>query len=98
MSEGVCNHLTAKSPSLYHNDDILLIIPYGMYWSEVRPEDLIGKSHCVKSVRIRSFSGTHLPALGLNTEIYSVNLCILSEYGKIRTRKTQNTDTFYAVS
>ena len=61
MSEGICNHLTAKSPSLYHDDDILLIIPYGMYWSEVRPEDLIGKSHCVKSVRIRSFSVTHLP-------------------------------------
>ena len=28
--------------------------------------------HCVKSVRIRSYSGLHFPALGLNTERYSV--------------------------
>ena len=34
---------------------------------------------------------------GLNTEIYSVSLRIQSKYGKIRTRKTPNTDTFYAV-
>ena len=26
------------------------------------------KDHCVKSVRIRSYSGTHFPAFGLNTE------------------------------
>ena len=25
-------------------------------------------SHCVKSVRIRSYSGPHFPAFGLNTE------------------------------
>ena len=28
--------------------------------------------HCVKSVRIRSFSGTYFPAFGPNTERYSV--------------------------
>ena len=33
------------------------------------------------------FSGPHFPAFGLNTEIYSVNLCIQSKYRKIRTRK-----------
>ena len=33
----------------------------------------------------------------LNREVYSVNLHINSECGKIRTRKTPNTDTFYAV-
>ena len=32
--------------------------------------------HCVKSVRIRSFSGPYFPAFGLNTERYSVSLCI----------------------
>ena len=53
--------------------------------------------HCVKSVRIRSFSGPYFPAFGLNTEIYGVNLPIQSECGKIRTRKTPNTDTFYVV-
>ena len=26
-------------------------------------------SHCVKIVRIRSFSGTYFPTIGLNTEI-----------------------------
>ena len=43
--------------------------------------------HCVKSVLIRSFSGPYFPAFGLNTKRYSV----------CRTRKTPNTDTFYAV-
>ena len=33
---------------------------------------------CTKSVRIRSFSGPYFPALGLNTEIYVVNLRIQS--------------------
>ena len=53
--------------------------------------------HYVKSVRIPSFSGLYLPALGLNTERYGVSLRIKSECGKIRTRKTPNTDNFYAV-
>ena len=35
-----------------------------------------------KNVCILSISGTFLPAFGLNTEIYSVNLRIKSEYGK----------------
>ena len=44
-------------------------------------------SHCVKSVQIRSFSGPYFPVFGLITEVYGVNLCIQSEYGKIRSRK-----------
>ena len=40
--------------------------------------------HCVKSVRIRSYPGTHFPAFGVN---------IQSESGKMRTRITTNTDT-----
>ena len=43
--------------------------------------------HCVKSVRIRSYSDPHFPAFGLNTE----------RYGKMWTRITPNTNTFYAV-
>ena len=43
--------------------------------------------HCVKSVRIRS------PPFGLNTERYGVSLRIQYKCGKIRTRKTPNTDT-----
>ena len=50
--------------------------------------------HCVKSVRIRSYSGPYFPAFGLNTED-TVSLRIQSECGKIRTRITPNTDTFH---
>ena len=47
------------------------------------------KNYCVKSVHIRSYSGPHFPAFRMNTEIET-------EYGKMRTRITPNTDTFYA--
>ena len=53
--------------------------------------------HCVKSIRIRNYSGPHFPAFGLNTERYGVSLRIQSECGNMRTRITPNTDTFYAV-
>ena len=53
---------------------------------------------CVKGVRIWSFFGPYFPAFGLKTERYCVFLHIQSECGKIRTRKTPNTDTFDAVS
>ena len=33
------------------------------------------------------FSGLYFPLFGLNTEIYSVNIRIPSEYGTIKTRK-----------
>ena len=54
-------------------------------------------SHYLKSVRIRSYSGPHFPAFGLNREIYGVSLRIQSKCGKMRTRITPNTDTFHAV-
>ena len=53
--------------------------------------------HCVKSVRIRSYFVPYFPAFGLNTKRNSVSLRIQSECGKIRTRITPNTDTFYLV-
>ena len=56
-----------------------------------------GYIHCVKSVRIRSFSDPYFATFGLNKEIYYVNLGIQSKYGKMRTRKTPNMDTFYPV-
>ena len=49
----------------------------------------------VKSVRIRSFSGSYFPVFGLSMERYGVSLRIQSKYGKIRTRKTPNTDTLH---
>ena len=48
--------------------------------------------HCLKSVRIRSFSGTIFSAYGLN---FQSN--IQSKCGKIWTRKSPNTGTFHAV-
>ena len=49
--------------------------------------------HCVKSVRIWSFSGPCFPTVVLN----GISLRIQCKCGKIQTRKTQNTDSFYAV-
>ena len=43
--------------------------------------------HCISSVHIRSFSGLYFPAFGQNTEIYSVNIRIQSEYGKEKKKK-----------
>ena len=42
------------------------------------------KSQCVKSIRIRSYSGPHFPAFGLN-------IIFQSECGKILTRINPNT-------
>ena len=36
--------------------------------------------------KLRVISGPYFPVFGLNTEIYSINLRIQSEYRKIRTR------------
>ena len=51
----------------------------------------------MKSVCIWSFSGPYFPLFGLNAEIYGVSLLIQFECGKIRNRKTPNTDTYHAV-
>ena len=56
-----------------------------------------GQYHCVKVSIFRVFLVRIFPHFGLNTKIQSVNLCIESKYGKIWTRKTKGTDTFYAV-
>ena len=62
---------------------------------DYEPSHHLDSKHCVKSVRIRSYSGPHFPAFGLNTEY--VSLHIQSECGKMRTGITPNTDTFHAV-
>ena len=56
------------------------------------------KNHCIKSVRIQIYSGQHFLPFGLNTERHSVPLRIQSECGKMRTRITRNTETFYVVN
>ena len=60
-------------------------------------DTVIHMVHYVKSVCIRSSSGPYFLALRLITERYSVSLRIQSKYGKIRTRITPDTETFYAV-
>ena len=57
----------------------------------------VASEHCVKSVRIRSFTGSYFPAFELNEDKYSVSLHIQFECGKIRTRKTPNTNTFHVM-
>ena len=44
------------------------------------------------------FPGPYFPVLGLNTEIYGVNLRIQSKYRKTRIRKTPHLDIFHAVA
>ena len=56
----------------------------------------VSNPHCVKSVRIRSYSSPYFPSFGLNTE-RSVSLHIQSECSEIRTRITPNMDTIYAM-
>ena len=47
-----------------------------------------------KNFQIRSFSSPYFLPFRVNTEIYSVNLCIRSKYGKIQTRKKLRLDTY----
>ena len=58
-----------------------------------RDDDIQCYKHCVKSVRIRSYSGPHFPVFGLYTERYSISLRIQSKCGQMRTRITPNKDT-----
>ena len=55
-------------------------------------------NHCMKNVYILNFSSPHFPEFGLNTDKYSVSLRIQSECRKIWTKKTPNTEKFYAVN
>ena len=68
-----------------------------MIMMSLAPFHLIIILHCVKRVRIWSYSGAYFPAFGLNTERYSVSLHSQSECGKIRSRISPNMDTFQAV-
>ena len=61
---------------------------------------LLSPNNCLFTlhVHIRSYSGPYFPAFRLNTEKYSVSLCIQFAFEKIRTRITPNTETFYTVT
>ena len=53
--------------------------------------------HCVKSVRIRSYSGMYFPAFETEYGEIRVSLRIQFECGETRSRITPNTDTFYVL-
>ena len=42
---------------------------YEDYWKKKAGENCVGNIHRIKTVRIRSFSGSYFPAFGLNMEI-----------------------------
>ena len=65
--------------------------------SDFQVEGIKQNCHCVKNVRVRSFSGPYFSTFGLSTERRGVSHHIQSECGKTRTGKTPNTDTFQAV-
>ena len=74
-----------KIPNINHNTNL------------VQKHNNIDVHHYIKSFGIGNFFGPYFPAFGLNSARYSVSVRIQSECGKIRTRKTLNTDTLSAV-
>ena len=74
------------------------LMPYSTRWKSIQEQNhqkLQQRQkilHCVKCVNIRSYSGLHFPAFGLNTERYGVSLRIQSKCGKMGTKITPNTD------
>ena len=64
----------------------------------------VGIEHCIKSVRIRCYFGPHFSRIFSHSDRIRRILCISphsvrmqEDAGKMRTRVTPNTDTFYAV-
>ena len=84
----VIEFLIASAKYWTKSINLVLCVHFGFYLGKTLYIFNIWILHCVKSVRIQSFSGPYFPAFGLNTERYSVSLRIQSKRGKIRTRKT----------
>lgn len=45
LTEGICNHLTAIAPARKGKGNVTLVIPYGLHWSEVTSDALVGLNH-----------------------------------------------------
>ena len=58
---------------------------------------MIKNNYCVKSVRIRSYSGLHLPRSRTEYGEIRVSLRIQSVCEEMRNRMTPNTDNFHAM-
>ena len=57
---------------------------------------MFGDVHCLKSVRIWSFSGPYFPEFGLNTERYclSLSLCLSSRSVRMRDNMDQKNSEY----
>jgi len=42
MHEGVCNHATVMAPTVARDEQVMLLVPHGLYWSQVTPKCFIG--------------------------------------------------------
>lgn len=42
LGEGICNHLTMRAPGRNTDDDVMLVVPYGLPWRQVTASSLIG--------------------------------------------------------
>merc|ERR550519_1229236 len=42
MHEGVCNHLTVMAPTVTRKEPVMLLVPHGLYWSQVTPACFLG--------------------------------------------------------
>lgn len=59
MYEGVCNHATVMAPTLERKEPVMLLVPHGLYWSQVTPKCFIGLDVGTAEV----IEGTGLPEL-----------------------------------
>ena len=86
----------------YNSRVYMYIQGHDLTVSEQKPCSNLSYNLCLtlrkKCPNTRVFSGPYLPLFGLNTEIYSVNLPIQSEYRKIRTEKTLYFETSRSVN
>ena len=69
--------------------------------SFIENEGLSKDGHCIKRVRIRSYSGPHFSRIrteyGETLRISPYSVRMRENAGKMRTRITPNADSFYAV-
>ena len=84
------NILTVIYISLFECNCISIDTTVLQIYFKGKSQGSMSHNHCVKSVRIRNYSGPHFSAFWLNRERYGLFLRIQSQCGKMRTRITPN--------
>lgn len=69
LNEGVCNHLSAAVPGY---SDRFLVIPYGLLWSEVTPENLVVIDSTGMVINNNS-AEVEIPAFQIHRAIHEAN-------------------------